>query len=171
MAYMTKQEVLKRWNSQSPEYREKKAEFESLRKDIRKAQALIQDAAAHYRKKVLKAKTLKQAEEDPYKDISDYANYDELHEAYGWGSISEKEFKRLSDLMEKREESLSKGNSYTDRVIQMLEAAARNVMEPYLETIGEFEEEEAERDRKAQEYADRNNQEEYNWTHGIKEGA
>ena len=54
--------------------------------------------------------------------------------------ISETEYDRLMTLWELREQSSRKDGSYTDRVVEMLEVASRDIWDAYGDPVMEYDE-------------------------------
>lgn len=165
MGYLTTDEVLKKWERSDPEYCDRKEEIESLKKDIRTARGIVYDSVTRYKKKKLRVRTLKAAEEEPYRDLADYEKREDIHEAYGWDRISEREMNRLFTLWDAREESKAKNGKYEDRVTMMVEYALNAIDEKYRDEIEDFADMEHERVRKAEIYAEQHNREEWEYTH------
>lgn len=164
MAFITAEEQLAKWNA-SPKYREHKREIDELRKDISTARALIYESIGRYKKKKLRARSVKAAVEDPFRDLSDYRSKQDIQDAYGFDCISESEMHRLWNLWDLRDEGCCKEGEYTDRVIKMLEAAINGVEEPYADTLYDFEQGERERRREAEQYAIEHNRADYAFHH------
>lgn len=140
MSLSTKQEVLDFWaKNENAESRAERREIESLKKDIRTAQALITDAINRYRKKKLNAKSKAAASSaDVFAELDDYQSEESIRDAYGWDVITEKEMERLMNLWKLREESNSKSDVYNDRITEMLNYACESVFSKYEEQIWEY---------------------------------
>ena len=133
-----------------------KREIEELRKDINTARKYLRDALARYRKAKTKSRS-KAKGSDPFVDLQEYNTFEELHEAYGWGFISEAEFHRLWDLWNLRETSKDKEKKILeDRVTEMLERAILIVSDPYDDRLLEWEQKTKERSAAAKDVADAN---------------
>lgn len=142
MSLTSKQEVLDFWaRNESAEAKEEKREIEALRKDIRTAQAYIQDALARYRKKKLNTRSKAAANSDTvFAELVDYRSVEDIHDAYGWDLISEKEMGRLMNLWQLREESRSKAGIYKDGITEMLEFASNSIFDRYGDPVMEYDE-------------------------------
>ena len=129
MSMVTKQEILEFWKKhETPEAKEERREVEALKKDLRIAQDSIQDAIARYRKAKLRARSkAKASSEDIFLPLEEYSSRTDIQDAYGYEMISETEYDRLMTLWELREQSSRKDGSYTDRVVEMLEVASRDI--------------------------------------------
>ena len=157
MELYTKQEVLDFWDANATEeYRNEKREIEELQKDIDTARKYIRDALARYRKAKTKSRS-KAKGSDPFVDLQEYNTFEELHEAFGWGFISEAEFHRLWDLWNLREATKDKEKKVLeDRVTEMLERAIRVVSDPYDDRLLGWQQKTKERSAAAKEVADAN---------------
>ena len=140
MELYTAQEVLDFWRkNETDKAKAERREIEALRKDIRTAEEYIADAIARYRKAKMKARSKAKANgEDPFYELKDYSSREDIHNAYGWELISEKEMDRLMELWDLREKSKTP-NIYTDRVIEMMEAAKNAIFSANGEPILEYE--------------------------------
>lgn len=114
-----------------------KIEATRIRKDMATADELIKDAIARYKKKKLSARSKKQAEElvAMFADLEEYDSLDDIQDAYGYDSITERERDRLMSLWEAREQARHNNGIFTDRVIEMLEIARRVIGDKYLDTL------------------------------------
>jgi hypothetical protein len=122
------------------EWRAREREGKALRKDIQNARKIIADGLARYRKKMLHAKSLKQAEDRSMFDVlDDYRNKEDIQEAFGWGCITDSEMRRLWNLWDVRERVAADSGRYSDRVTQILERAIDNCGDKYTDALEEFE--------------------------------
>ena len=134
MELYTQQEVMDFWDSHATqEAKAEKAEIESIQKDIDTAQKYIRDALARYRKDKTRSRS-KAKGSDPFSELAQYTSREDIHEAFGWGLISESELDRLWNLWDLREQSKNK-KELEDRVTEMLEIAMRAVSQPYDEKM------------------------------------
>jgi len=123
----------------SSEWRAKEREFKEIRKDIYTARNVIADGLARYKKKMLKARSKKQAE-----DLSVFAVLDgfssklDIQNAYGYADITEDEMRRLYELWDLREEKITADGRFEDRVTQMLKRAMENIGEEFLDMLSDF---------------------------------
>lgn len=107
-------------------------DFESLEKeviqiekDILTARRIIHEGILNYKKKKLKARSKKAAEDMAlrFKDLELYESERDIQDAYGYGSISLKEYDRLCELWALREKYVDENGKFSDSVTEMLEAA------------------------------------------------
>lgn len=137
MELYTAQEVMDFWDSNATqEAKAEKAEIEAIQKDIDTAQKYIRDALARYRKDKTRSRS-KAKGADPFAELEKYTSREDIHEAFGWGIISEEELDRLWNLWDLREESKSK-TVLENRVTEMLQIAMRAVSQPYDEKLIEY---------------------------------
>lgn len=157
MDLTTTQDVLEHWRKHESEAaRNRRREMESLRRDIEKAQAFLADATARYRKEKLRARSKAKANsDDVFRELEDYSDREDIRNAYGWEFISEAEMDRLMHLWDMREASRTAG-PYTDRVVEMLEAAREHIFAAFGEPLLEYDRELAEQRRAAQQIAREN---------------
>lgn len=108
-------------------------EVEQIHADAAQAYQAIRDAKARYIKAKTKARSKAEAQdaERLYAALADYETRDQIQDAWGWDYITEKERDRLMGLWDARERAKNTGTAYTDRVTEMLDRAARNLLEPY----------------------------------------
>ncbi len=133
----TADEVMDFWDSKaSPEEKEKRRHIAELEKDMATARKYIRDALARYRKDKTRSRSKAKAE-DPFADLAIYRSREDIHEAFGWGFISEAELDRLWNLWDLREASKSKAG-LEDRVTEMLETALRSVGSMYVEEVLDY---------------------------------
>jgi len=133
----TADEVMDFWDSHATaEQKAERAEIESIRKDVDTARMYIKDALARYRKDKTKSRSKAKAA-DPFADLADYSSKEDIHNAYGWGMISEAEMDRLWNLWDLREESKNKA-TLEDRVTEMLELAIRAAGKQYTEKLLDY---------------------------------
>ena len=129
--------VMDFWDSHATaEQKAERDEIESIRKDVDTARKYINDALARYRKDKTKSRSKAKAA-NPFADLADYSSKEDIHNAFGWGMISEAEMDRLWKLWDLREESKSK-TSLEDRVTEMLELAIRAAGKQYTEKILDY---------------------------------
>lgn len=121
---------------------EKRREAKEIRADIATAQKLVQETLRTYKKKKLKAKSKKDAEDlaKLFEPLNDYRSTNGIMDAYGWESITEKEKDRLLEMWERREQLTHGGQKFEDRVSDMMEKAIRNMGEQYEELLEEADE-------------------------------
>ncbi len=159
---ITVQEVLDHFEqNMSTKARLARIEAKALKKDIETAQALINDAVERYRKKKLRVRNKVSAKSsDPFKALDEYSSCEEIRDAYGWGFITQRKMDRLLELWELREQSKD-STIFTDRVIEMLEAARMGIFSKYGGPVREYQQKEKlmfqEAKRIAEENFNRNN--------------
>ena len=117
----------------SIDFRTQQSEAAAIHKDIQRAYKIINDAKIKYIKTKLKAKSKKHAENMDllFADLADYACKVEIQDYYGGGYISRKEYERLVDLWDEREQYAKDGALYRDRVVEMLEKAIEHIGDGY----------------------------------------
>lgn len=64
----------------------------------------------------------------------------DIQNAYGYEMITETEYDRLMELWELRAQSVQKAGPYKDRVVEMLELAARAIWDAYGENVAAYDE-------------------------------
>jgi len=80
----------------STEWRTWEREVKAIRKDIAAARKIIADGLARYKKKMLKARSLKQVEElSMFTELDGYSSKQEIQDAYGWEVITDEKMHRL----------------------------------------------------------------------------
>jgi hypothetical protein len=122
----------------SSEWLAKEREIKELRKDMNTAYKIIADGLARYKKKMLHAKNKKQTENlSMFVEIDIYESKKEIHDAFGWGYISESEMKRFYDLWDARETVNANNGKYTDRVTEILERALNSCGDKFFDTLKE----------------------------------
>ena len=127
--------------TKSKEYREKEREAAEIRRDIATARSIIADGIGRYKKRLLRARSKKQAEDlSVFEELKDYNTRDDIHDAYGRGFITELQTDRLMEMWDAREKFINSKGEVENRVIGMLERAMRVCMEPYLPMLEEFDE-------------------------------
>lgn len=137
MELYTAEEIINFWdNNATKEQKAERYEIEAIQKDIETARKYIKDALARYRKDKTKSRSRAKAE-DPFVDLKEYTSREDIHEAFGWGLISEKELDRLWHLWDLREKSKNKA-VLEDRVTELLETAARGVGSKYDEKVMDY---------------------------------
>ena len=68
-------------------------------------------------------------------DLEGYDSPDDIQDAYGYESITERERDRLMSLWEAREQARHNNGIFTDRVIEMLEIARRAIGDKCRDTL------------------------------------
>ena len=125
----------------STDYAEQELEYKAIRKDISTAQKIIAEGLLQYKKKMLRARSKKQAEDlSVFAELGNYASTQEIQDAYGWEVITAAEMDRLTEMWNAREQFITAHGKFENRVTMMLERAMRNCGDEFIETIGEFEE-------------------------------
>lgn len=116
--------------------------IEKLKKDLWKAVSIIRDGISRYKKEKLKARSKKKAEDlkTMFADLDNYGSCNEIQEQFGWGYISENEYRRLIELWELREKYSNSKMEFEDRVTKILDAAVSYIDELYLDEIEAVEE-------------------------------
>lgn len=96
------------------------------------ARSIINDALLRYKKKKLNAKNKKQADDMKlmFSDLENYNSLDDIHEAYGWEFISEKEMRRLTELWQTREKYVDGNGNYSDSVTKLIDSTLEAVYQP-----------------------------------------
>lgn len=163
--YQTKEDILKKW--ETTETKAEAREIDQLRKDISKARGVIAEALTQYRKKKLKAKSKKQAEENPFEDLKGYDRKIDILDAYGYGCITEHEKDRLEELWDLREQSGRNSTKYTDRVTEMLERAMDSVGDLYVDQLFEYDMKVRRMHKEAEKTARENNERTFQREHGV----
>lgn len=154
---ITKQDVLEKWSNDKTRARDR--EVEGIKKDMSTARSYIQDALDRYRKKKLRARSKKQATENPFAELDGYESRQQIQDDYGWEIITEARMDKLLELWDLRE--LGGGqedNLYRDRVTEMLERAMRSVGEEYQDELFDYDMEKRTRELEAETVARENNQ-------------
>jgi hypothetical protein len=128
----------------SDEYLAQQREVKSVRKDIETARGIISDALLRYKKKMLHARSKKQAEDlSVFAELDPYGSKLDIQDAYGYASISDRQMDRLNDLWDARENFINEQGQFEDRVSEMLKRARDGVGEEFLDML--FESDMAER--------------------------
>ena len=129
MSLTTADEILDLWaRNETPEAKVERRAIEALKKDIQTAQDSIQDAVSRYRKAKLRTRSKAKANsEDIFRPLEEYDSQVDIQNAYGYEMITETEYDRLMELWELRAQSVQKAGPYKDRVVEMLELAARAI--------------------------------------------
>ena len=123
----------------SDRYRDKEREAKAIKKDIATARGLIADSLLRYKKKMLRARSKKDAGDlSVFAALDGYESLIDIQDAYGWEFISEAEYDRLSDMWEAREQFITDSGKFENRVTLMLERAMRGCGDEYMDTRGEF---------------------------------
>lgn len=158
MSLTTIQEILDLWKkNETAEAKAERREIEALRRDICKAQLLIEDAVARYRKEKLRTRSRATANsEDPFAELAQYASVEDIRNAYGYEMISATEMDRLVTLWELREQSARKTGLYSDRVTEMLERGSRAIWDAYGDAVMRYDEQTARMQKEARRIAEEN---------------
>lgn len=123
----------------SADYQEKEREAKAIRKDIMTARNVILDGITRYKKKMLRARSKREAEDlSVFDALKDYTSEREIQDAYGWEFISEAQYERLIEMWRAREKYIDEQGKFSDRVTQMLDRAVGSCGEELLETLEEF---------------------------------
>lgn len=140
MKYQSAEDILAKIKPTDEEKAEAK-EVAEIKEAISKARAAIHDAKARYIKQRLRNRSKKQAEEDPFEELKEWDSRKDIHDAFGWGVITEARMDRLFELWDAREESRRKGAStaFEDYVTRMLDTAWAAVGEEYADRIEGYE--------------------------------
>ena len=80
----------------------------------------------------------------------------DIQNAYGYEMITETEYDRLMELWELRAQSVQKAGPYKDRVVEMLELAARAIWDAYGENVAAYDEKVSRMHREARRIAQEN---------------
>lgn len=151
----TAEAVMDFWDvNATAEMKAKRARIEEIKKDQDTARKYINDAIARYRKDKTRSRSKAKAE-DPFIDLADYTSKDDIQESFGWGTISERERDRLWNLWDLREKSKNKA-VLEDRVVELLQVAARAVSSPHAEEVFEYDQERCKMWREAEKIAREN---------------
>lgn len=126
-------------NDYSADFLSQQRAANGIRKDIATARGLIADCLARYKKKMLHARSKKQAEDlSMFAELADYNRKEEIQEAFGWDFITEKQMEHLNDLWDARENVIANKGRYADRVTQILESAMANCGDVFADTLEEY---------------------------------
>lgn len=167
MKYQSAEDILAKIKPSAEEIAEGQ-EVAEMKAAIGKARAAIHDAKARYIKQRLRTRSKKQAEEDPFEELKDYETRQQIHDAYGWGIITEARMDRLFELWDAREESKRKGGTaFEDYVTRMLDTAWAAVGEEYAERIEAYEQKVRKRYDDAARIAKENNERSWQREHGM----
>lgn len=124
----------------SKEYKEKEQEAAEIRKDISTARSIIYDGISRYKKKMLRARSKKQADDlSVFDELNDFNSREDIRDSYGWGFITETKMDRLMQMWDAREKLINDKGKFENRVTEMLERASLICAEPYIEILDEFE--------------------------------
>lgn len=120
---------------------EKAKQAERLKKDVNAAALIIKDGLAKYKKNKLKARSKKQAEDSRvmFAELDEFASMEEIHDFYGYGGISEKEYYRLCDLWELREKYSNSKMEFEDGVTKLLDGVINFIETLFFDEISEVE--------------------------------
>ena len=127
-------------------WKDRTREYEKQQKDVTSTILLLKDAKHRYIKEKTRAKSKKQAEDMKavFAELEQYNySYSCIQEVYGYGGISYDEFKRLTDLLERKEKYVTPSFDFKDDVSDLLDRAIT-----YIANIYEKEWEEYEQDKK-----------------------
>jgi len=132
---------------------EQQKEAAQIRKDMSAAHSLIMDALSRYKKKKLGARSKKLAEDMKllFADLEIYESKVDIQNAYGYESISEKEYYRLLDLWDKREQYMDESGRFTDRVSEMVLAVLPMIGTEYFDFLDQAKEMNDENERNIKE--------------------
>ncbi len=123
----------------SAEFQEQQREAKAIRKDISTARGIISDGIQRYKKKMLHARSKKQAEDlSVFAELDQYGSKRDIQDAYGYDFITEATMDRLNDLWDAREQYINARGQFEDRVSQMLTRAMNRVGDVFMETLEEF---------------------------------
>ena len=158
MSLTTADEILDLWaRNETPEAKAERRAVEALKKDIQTAQDSIQDAVSRYRKAMLRTRSKAKANsEDIFRPLEEYDSQVDIQNAYGYEMITETEYDRLMELWELRAQSVQKAGPYKDRVVEMLELAARAIWDAYGESVAAYDEKVSQMHREARRIAQEN---------------
>lgn len=131
----------------SREYMDKEREAAQIRKDIQTAHGIITDGINRYIKKMLRARSKKQAEDlSVFDELKDYNSIEDIRNAYGWDIITEAQMDRLMEMWEAREKYIDASGKFSDRVTKMLFRIRDLCGGEFSETLEEFDAMKARRD-------------------------
>ena len=88
--------------------------------------------------------------------LEEYDSQVDIQNAYGYEMITETEYARLMELWELRAQSVQKAGPYKDRVVEMLELAARAIWDAYGENVAAYDEKVSRMHREARRIAQEN---------------
>ncbi len=94
--------------------------------------------------------------EDIFRPLEEYDSQVDIQNAYGYEMITETEYDRLMELWELRAQSVQKAGPYKDRVVEMLELAARAIWDAYGESVAAYDEKVSQMHREARRIAQEN---------------
>lgn len=133
--------------SKSREYSDKEREAAEIRRDILTARSIISDGINRYIKKMLRARSKKQAEDlSVFDELKDYNNTEDIRNAYGWDIITEAQMDRLMEMWEAREKFIDESGRFSDRVTEMLRHLQSICGCEFSEVLEEFDAMKARRD-------------------------
>jgi len=124
------------------DFNQQQQEAAAIRKDMQKAYEIIRDSKARYIKAKLKARSKTQAamEELLFADLAHYESKQEIIDAYGWAAFTGREYERLLNLWDQREQHTKNNGKYRDRVIDMLDKAVAHIGDEYQDFLHEADE-------------------------------
>lgn len=143
MKEATEEEVLEVMRHDNKKLDQALDELKQLRKDMKKANELIEGAVIRYRKERLKKKSLKETkDEEAFSELEDYTSRENIRDCYGYDMITETEMERLFYLWDLREEQRQKKKTtvFEDAVTKMLHQAANAIEDKYRDRKEELEE-------------------------------
>lgn len=154
----------------SREYMDKEREAARIRKDILTARSIITDGINRYIKKMLRARSKKQAEDlSVFDELKDYTDIEDIRNAYGWGFITEAQMDRLMEMWEAREKYIDASGKFTNRVTEMLYRIRDLCGGEFAETLDEFDAMKARRDAEIKAIEKRNAEIDYEmYIRGLK---
>lgn len=158
MSLTTADEILDLWaRNETPEAKAERRAVEALKKDIQTAQDSIQDAVSQLPgKPSCVPAQAKSHSEDIFRPLEEYDSQVDIQNAYGYEMITETEYDRLMELWELRAQSVQKAGPYKDRVVEMLELAARAIWDAYGESVAAYDEKVSQMHREARRIAQEN---------------
>lgn len=141
----------------SQDYLDKERQADEISKDIATARSIITDGIVRYKKKMLRARNKKQAEDlSVFDELNEYNSREDIHDAYGWDIITEAQMDRLTEMWDAREKLINKQGQFENRVTSILEHAILLAVEPYLQILEEFDEMKEKREKEIREIEERN---------------
>lgn len=148
--------------SKSQEYKDKELQAAEIRNDISTARSIIADGISRYKKKMLRARSKKQAEDlSVFDELKGYNNREDIRDAYGWDLITETQMDRLMEMWDARENLINEQGKFENRVTEILDRAMRLCAEPYLQILEEFDEMKERREKEIRTIEERNAQVDY----------
>ena len=137
----------------SKAFRDKNREVKAIEKDIETARGIIRSGIHNYKKKKLRARNKKQIEDlSHFDELNEYETQEDIHDAYGWATISDDRMHYLLDLWEARETYVNEKGKFSDRVTEILQYAVDHCNDKFINILDDFDE------LKRQQRADRKEQ-------------